>query len=107
MFAIPAFTPVCGNFPGALVLSWFVLLLLLFPLLLLFSDACFTVTVQLAFLVPSCEVTVIIVEPIFLGVTFPVLSTVATDSSLDFQVTILFVVFEGLKFCSLFLYICL
>ena len=63
----------------------------------MFVEAATTVTVQVAFLLPSCDVTVIIVDPIFLGVTFPALSTVATDSSLDVHVTILFVAFDGLK----------
>lgn len=48
-------------------------------------------------MLPSCDVTVIIVEPTFLGVILPLLSTVATDSSLDDQVTILFVAVVGLN----------
>ena len=56
-----------------------------------------TVTVQLDFLFPSCDVTVIIVDPSFFGVTTPALSTVATDSSLDVHVTILFVALLGVN----------
>ena len=56
-----------------------------------------TVTVQVAFLLPSCDVTVIIVEPSFFGVIFPALSTVATVSSLEVHVTILFVAPTGLN----------
>ena len=43
------------------------------------------------------DVTVIIVEPTFLGVTTPLLLTVATDSSLDVHVTVLSVVLLGLN----------
>ena len=38
-----------------------------------------------------------IVEPIFLGVIFPALLTVATDSLLELHVTILLVAFLGLN----------
>ena len=107
---IPA--PACGKLPVAVVESCFPFVVLFVPLefclllefcslflslVELFVEAATTVTVQVAFLLPSCDVTVIIVDPIFLGVTFPALSTVATDSSLDVHVTILFVAFDGLK----------
>ena len=56
-----------------------------------------TVTVQVAFLLPSCVVTVIIAEPTFFPVIFPALSTATIDSSLEVQVTILFVALFGLN----------
>ena len=52
-----------------------------------------TVTVHVADTVP--QVAVMVAVPTFLAVTNPVASTVATASSLDFQVTVLLVVFSG------------
>ena len=107
--------PVFGNTPPFIVVSFTVLFVptvfvvlvvlffivfttVLFVVVVFLSDVLSTtVTVHEAFFLPSCEVTVIIVEPIFLGVTFPTLSTVATVSSLEVHVTILFVVFSGLN----------
>ena len=56
-----------------------------------------TVTVQVAFLLPSCVVTVIIAEPTFFPVIFPALLTATIDSSLEVQFTILFVALVGLN----------
>jgi len=50
---------------------------------------------QVAVLLPSSVVIVIVVFPALIALTFPFLSTLATDSSLEFQVTFLLVAFSG------------
>ena len=54
-----------------------------------------TVTAQVAFLLPSAVVTVIVALPAALAVTTPEAETVATSVLLDDQVTSLFVAFSG------------
>ena len=54
-----------------------------------------TVTEQVAFLLPSTVVTVIVAVPAFLAVTTPEEETVATVVLLEDQVTSLFVALEG------------
>ena len=54
-----------------------------------------TVTEQVAVLEPSVVVTVMVAEPALTAVTFPLLSTVATPVSEDFQLTALFVALVG------------
>ena len=111
-------TPVCGNFPVAIVVSSFAVAVVLvsvagvvegvgvsvlelsvvFPSsFVLFGVSSVTVTVHVAFLFPSCETTVIIVDPTFFAVIKPALLIVATDSSLELHVTILLVAFVGLN----------
>ena len=53
-----------------------------------------TVTWQVAVLLPSAVVTVMVAVPAFTAVTLP-LSTVATEVSEDFHVTALLVAFAG------------
>ena len=53
-----------------------------------------TVTVQVAVLLPSVVVTVIVVVPAFRAVTFP-FETEATEVSLELQVTALLVALSG------------
>ena len=55
----------------------------------------FTVTEQVAFLLPSSVVTVIVAVPAFFAVTTPELETVATVVLFEVQVTFLFVALDG------------
>ena len=57
--------------------------------------AALTVTEQVAFLLPSSVVTVIVAVPAFFAVTTPEVETVATVVLLEDQVTFLFVALEG------------
>ena len=57
--------------------------------------AALTVTVQLASFPPSAVVTVISAVPALTALTLPSASTVATEGSLDFQLTALYVASEG------------
>ena len=59
------------------------------------TGASATVTVQVAVLLPSAVVAVIIAVPALIAVTFPVLSTAAIALSEVVQVTALFVAFAG------------
>ena len=59
------------------------------------SNLCVTVTVQVAFFEPSCDVQVMVAEPVDLAVTTPEVETVATDVLLDDQLTALLVALEG------------
>ena len=54
-----------------------------------------TVTAQVAVLLPSCVVKVIVAEPTATPVTTPVVLTVANAVLLDVHVTFLLVAFEG------------
>ena len=56
-----------------------------------------TVTLHTADLFPSIEVTVIVAFPILIPLTTPVAEMVATDLSLDFQVTFLLVALAGVN----------
>ena len=55
-----------------------------------------TVTTQVAVLLPSCVVTVIVAVPHFWAVITPYASTLATDASLELQIRFVFVEFEGI-----------
>ena len=57
--------------------------------------AAVTVTAQVAVLLPSLVLTVIVALPAAFAVTTPEVETVATDVLLEDQVTVLFVAFEG------------
>ncbi len=60
-----------------------------------FSAALATVTLHAAVFPPSAVVTVIVASPALTALTLPSASTVATEGSLDFQLTALYVASEG------------